>query len=134
LLEQYHQHYVPRIEFRADPASHNLRNVNVSIYSDDGLLTPPGWKVNAENDRFGRDFGVIARGPNPSHDDRMVAIIAGRSSLGTEAACRAFTDVGVITEIRNRLAAMKIEMENHKDAFWAVVSIQCSRPHRREAM
>ena len=54
----------------------------------------------------------------------MATIIAGRSSLGTEAACRAFTDVAVITEIRSRLAALKIDMEDHKQAFWAVVSIQ----------
>lgn len=124
LLEQYHQHYVPHLEFRADPVSRDIKNVNVSIYSDNALLTPPGWKLNVENDRYGRDFGLIVRGPNPSHEDQMAAIIAGRSSLGTEAACKAFTDVGVITEIRSRLAAMKIDMENHKQAFWVVVSIQ----------
>ena len=65
LLEQYHQQYVPRLEFRADIASRNLKNINVSIYSDDALLTPPGWKVNVENDRYSRDFGLITRGPNP---------------------------------------------------------------------
>ena len=63
ILDQYHQHYVPRLEFRADSASPNLKNVNVSIYSDDALLTPPGWKLNAEHDRYGRDFGLIVRGP-----------------------------------------------------------------------
>jgi hypothetical protein len=124
LMEQYHQNYVPRLEFRADPTSQNLKNVNVSIYSDNALLTPPGWSANTENDRFGRDFGIIVRGPNPSHENSMVAIIAGRASLGTEAACRAFTDVNVITEIRNRLLSLKIDLENHKEAFWAVVSIE----------
>ena len=123
LLQQYHQEYVPRIEYRADSASPSLKNVNVSIYSDDGLLTPPGWKVNVDNDRYGKDFGLIVRGPNPAHHDRQMVILAGRSSLGTEAACRAFTDVKMITDIRNRLAGMKIDMEVHTQAFWALVSI-----------
>ncbi len=124
LLGQYHQHYVPRLEFRADSASEDLTNVNVSIYSDDALLTPPGWKLNAEKDRYRADFGLIVRGPNPYHEGHMATVIAGRASLGTEAACRAFTDVTLITEMRNRLSAMKIDMEDHKHAFWAVVSMQ----------
>lgn len=132
LLDQYHQHYVPRLEFRADSSSKNLKNINVSIYSDDALLTPPGWRLNCENDRYGRDFGIIVRGPNPSHKDQMVAIIAGRSSLGTEAACRAFTEVSVIADIRSRLAARRIDMEDHKQAFWAVVSLQRSIGDGRE--
>jgi hypothetical protein len=124
LLQQYHQNYVPRIEYRADSTSLDLGNVKVSIYSDDALLTPPGWKPNVENDRHSRDFGLIIRGPNPLHHDRMVAIIAGRSSLGTEAACRAYTNVDVITKIRNRLAGMQIDMEDHEQGFWALVSIE----------
>jgi len=124
LLQQYHQKYVPRIEYRADSASPNLKDVNISIYSDDALLTPPGWKVNVDNDRYGKDFGLIVRGPHPAHLDRMIVIIAGRSSLGTDAACRAFTDLDMITEIRNRLAGMKINIEDHTKAFWVLVSIQ----------
>jgi len=124
LLQQYHQNYVPRIDFRADSASLNLKNVNVSIYSNDALLTPPGWKENTQNDRYGKDFGLIIRGPNPTHSDRMVAVIAGRASLGTEAACRAFADVDAITEIRSRLSGMKIDMEDHKQGFWALVGMQ----------
>jgi hypothetical protein len=54
----------------------------------------------------------------------MLVILAGRSSLGTEAACRAFTDVAIITELRSRLAGMRIDMENHEQAFWLLVSIQ----------
>jgi hypothetical protein len=124
LLDQYHQKYAPHLEFRADSSSQNLKNVDVSIYSDNAQLTPPGWKVNTQNDRYSRDFGIIVRGPNPFHKDQMTVVMAGRSSLGTEAACRAFTDVGVISEIRSRLAAMKIDMEKHEQAFWAVVSLQ----------
>lgn len=132
LLQQYYRNYVPRIDYRADSASPNLKNVNVSIYSDDALLTPPGWKVNVDDDRYGRDFGLIVRGPNPTHPDRMVTILAGRSSLGTEAACRAFTDIDKITEIHSRLAGMKINPEDHRQGFWALVSIQRAKGDGKE--
>jgi hypothetical protein len=124
LLEQYHQLYVPLLEFRADSSSKNLRNIKVSIHKDDALLAPHGWRVNTENDRYGRDFGIIVRGPNPFHTDQMIAVIAGRSSLGTEAACRAFTDTDIIEDIRSRLKARKIDIEEHKHAFWVMVSQQ----------
>jgi hypothetical protein len=132
LLEQYQQRWVPRIEFRADAASKSLKNVRVLIYSDDALLHPPGWKINAEGDRYCRDFGLVVRGPNPSHEKHMVAIIAGRSSLGTEAASRAFTDPNAVAEIRRRLDGLKIDLEDHKQAFWAVVSMQRSVGDEKE--
>lgn len=124
ILKKYQQDYVPRLEFRADSLSPKLKNINVSIYADDALLSPPGWKLNVEKDRYARDFGLIVRGPNPFCTDHMATIVAGRSSLGTEAACLAITDPTVIAKIRNRLAAREINMEDHKQAFYALASIQ----------
>ncbi len=54
----------------------------------------------------------------------MTAIIAGRSSLGTEAACMAFTDPAAVSTVRQRLAGLGIDLENHKQPFWVVASLQ----------
>lgn len=123
LLEQFRDRWVPHLEFRADPGSKNLKNVAVSLFSHDAMLHPPGWGVNSEGDRHYRDFGLIVRGPNPYRETSMSVVIAGRSSLGTEAACRAFTDTNTIAEIRDRLAGLRIDIEDHRQAFWAIASI-----------
>jgi len=132
LLSQFSERWVPRLDFRPDPASKNLKNVKVSLYSDGVLLHPPGYKINAKGDRYGQDFGVIVRGPNPSHPDHMSVIIAGRSSLGTEAACLAFTDTDAISKIHDRLMGLEIDIEDHKEAFYAVVSLRRAIGDERE--
>lgn len=42
ILKKYQQHWAPRLEFRADPNSSDLRNVRVSIFCDGGEVSPPG--------------------------------------------------------------------------------------------
>lgn len=74
-------------------------------------------------DRYQRDFGIIIRGQNPYNEKEMLVIMAGRSSLGTEAACRAFTDPKIIDEIRKRLSGLNVSLEDHKQAFWSLVSM-----------
>lgn len=123
LLKKFGERWVPSIDFRADPASENLQNVKISLYKDNALLHPPGWKLNVEMDRYQRDFGIIIRGQNPYHENEMLVIIAGRSSLGTEAACRAFIDPKMIDEIRKRLFGLNARLEDHKQGFWALVSM-----------
>lgn len=123
LLEEYQQRWVPSLEFRADPSSKDLRNVKVSIFSDGSELRPPGWDVASKGDRYSRDFGLIVRGPNPFDESKIMAVIAGRSSLGTEAASVAFTDPQVVSEIRQRLQGRRIDLEDHRHPFWVVVSM-----------
>ena len=124
VLEQLQQRWAPRIEFRADPNSRDLQNVRVSIFCDDEVVRPPGWDVSAKGDRYARDFGLIVRAPNPFHPENMVAVMAGRSSLGTEAACRAFTDSNAVSRINQRLAGLDIALEDHRRPFWALVSMR----------
>jgi hypothetical protein len=124
VLGEYSNHLVPRLEFRADPGSRDLRNVRLSIFCDEDLVRPAGWHINEEGDRYARDFGLIVRGPNPFSEDHMTAVIAGRSSLGTEAACIAFTDPAAVSTIRQRLAGLNIDLENHKQPFWVITSLQ----------
>ena len=97
--------------------------MNISLYKDNALLYPAGWKLNVEMDRYQRDFGIIIRGQNPYNEKEMLVIMAGRSSLGTEAACRAFTDHKIIDEIRKRLSGLNVSLEDHKQAFWSLVSM-----------
>jgi len=127
LLDELHKEWVPHLDFRPDPTSRSLRNVKVSIFSDKSLLHPPGYEINTGEDRYWFDFGLIIRGPNHFHNDNMMTIIAGRSSLGTEAACQAFIDNKAIEEIRHRLAGLRIDMEDHRQAFYALVSMERDR-------
>jgi len=124
LLNEYGTRWAPRLGFAADPAGPDLRNVALSILCDGEAVRPPGWSANAQGDRYHRDFGIVVRGPNPYHEECMAAVIAGRSSLGTEAACAAFTDPDAIAVIRQRLAAQNIDLEDHKQPFWTLVSMR----------
>lgn len=123
LLAEIGKRWVPRLECRADPLSGDLRNIKVSIVSDGITLSPPGWVLDDDSDRYSRDFGIVVRAPNPHHSDLMVAVMAGRSSLGTEAACTAFTDPESLQVVRQRLRALQVDIEDHRQAFWLLVSM-----------
>lgn len=123
VLDGFHEQWVPRIEFRADASTKSLRNVRVSIFSDSAELCPPGWALNAEGDRYARDFGLIVRGPSPFHENHLAIVIAGRSSLGTEAASIALTEPGVVKLILERLHGLRVNPEDHRQPFWVLVSM-----------
>ena len=132
LLAEYANHWTPRFEFRADESSRDLRNVKISLFHDDFPIAPPGWKQNNHDDRYFRDFGLILRGPNPFNEDRMVTLMAGRSSLGTEAACTGATDTNAIAIIRERLSGHGDQFEDHRQPFWAIVSMRRNRGDEKE--
>lgn len=135
ILAELDKRWAPALGFLADPRSPDLRNVRISLYSDGQMVHPPGWDLSDPRDRYARDFGIIVRAPNPHHEDCMVAVVAGRSSLGTEAASIAFTDPDAIQEIRRRLSGLAIDLENHKQPFWAVVSMErMLGNHKEEAI
>lgn len=124
LLEKFGKAWEPCIDFRADSASEDLKNIKVSLYIYGSALFPDGWDVNADGDRYIKDFGVIIRGQNPFHGGEMMTVIAGRSSLGTEAASRALTSPEKIDEISGRLSELGASLENHAQPFWALVSME----------
>lgn len=130
LLDKLRDCWTPHLEFKADSTSTDLRNIKLSLCKDGVSLFPNGWTVNDEHDRYEKDFGLIARVPNPyeGNDKFMVAIIAGRSSLGTEAACRAFVDPGIAKKIKGQ----GIQIEDHRQPFWALVSMRRKLGDRRE--
>jgi len=132
ILQEYAERWTPRLAFRADPGSIDVRNVGLSIFCDEDALRPPGWTIDQKDDRYARDFGIIVRGPNPYDPECMAAVIAGRSSLGTEAACFAFTDPNAVKIIQERLVPLGISLEDHKAPFWVLVSMKRAIGDQRE--
>ena len=131
-LKAFGEKWAPKFEFRADPASPSLRNVRLSLFRDSDNVKPPDWN-DGEGDRYWWDFGILVRGPNPFHPEQMFAVVAGRSSLGTQAACTAFTEPETVKEIFEHLRH-KLDIEDHRQPFWALVSMQRRRDEKEEAM
>lgn len=127
LMNEYCSRWAPRLQFRPDPACANLRNVQAAIFQDGSILQPPGWPSGDKDNRNYNDFGLIIRGPNPYHHHHMATVLAGRSSLGTEAACLAFTHVDSIYKIREILSAHRINLEDHTQPFYVLVSMKRER-------
>jgi hypothetical protein len=135
-LEAFGKRWAPKREFRPDPTSTNLRNVWVSLLGDnDVIIEPENWD-RGTGDRYYRDYGIIVRGPNPFDPDRhMFAVLAGRSSLGTQAACTAFTDTEAVKYIiETYLHPRGIDIEDHRQPFYALVSMERRHDDKEEAI
>jgi hypothetical protein len=136
-LEAFGMKWGSKREFRPDPSSTNLRNVRVSLHGDnDAIIEPENWD-RGDGDRYWRDYGIIVRGPNPFDllHRNMLVVLAGRSSLGTQAACTAFTDAGAVENIiETYLKPHGINIEDHRQPFYALVSMERSHDQKEEAM
>lgn len=115
----------PKWAFRPDSESPDLRNPSVSIWNDDGNE----WNkyktvVTRADHRLEWDYGLIIRGPNPAFHNCLFMALAGRSSRGTEACSYAVTDPGGLRKLVQALDKEGIDLDNHRDAFCAVVSIR----------
>lgn len=126
LMKEFQKKWNPKLEFRPDPDLENndLRDIRISLFQDGKPKHPDGWDMHNEQDRRVQDYGIIIRGPHPIFPDKMVVILAGRSSLGTEAACRAFTDPTVIEQIHSWLQLKKVDLNDHRQAFRVLVSMK----------
>jgi len=123
LLDAFNRKWSPSLEFKADPASTDLLDIRVMLYLNGHPYTPPNFG-NRDTDPFVRDFGVLLRGPHPFHPNSLMTIMAGRSSLGTEAVCRAATNPLHIATIKERLQRdHHIDLSDHTQAFYAIVSM-----------
>jgi len=121
LLQDFYDHWEPRLEFKADPLSKDLRNVRVRIEHDDNIYIFPGF--NQKADRREWDFGVMIRGPHPRNQDHLLMILAGRSALGTEAACHVATIPKYARIIRDKLKDQGADLNDHKQAFWVTTHV-----------
>lgn len=120
ILRELSKRWEPRIEFKADPKSSDLRNIRVMIEIDGDSYTPKNFGIG-KTDPFVRDFGIVLRAPHPADPNYMVMVIAGRSSLGSEAVSRAVTDPTHIAVIKRHLELKDVDLTNHKEPFYAIV-------------
>jgi hypothetical protein len=121
-LGDFYKQWHPRLEFKADPTSPNLRNIRLMLEINGNPYRPPSFKPS-DKDPFVRDFGVVIRGPHPADSSCVLMILAGRASLGTEAASHAATNPTFIAAIKTRLSHENVDLSDHKQAFWALVTM-----------
>jgi hypothetical protein len=132
LLARYAEELKPEIRFHADPHSEDLRHLRVALYVNKQEWKPDGWDYEPD-DHFEADFGVIVRGPKPGCPANMMTILAGRSALGTEAACTAFTTLEHVATIRQRLEGLGISLDDFTQPFLVLVSMERDKNDPREA-
>ena len=120
IMEQFFEKREPKWEFKPDPESRDLRNPKLLIR----LKGKPYKPVNTiKGGRLVWDFGLIIRGPHPIDSNYVFMVLAGRSSRGTEASCLAATDPECIGKLNKVIKENSMDLDNHKNAFCAVVSI-----------
>jgi hypothetical protein len=120
LMRDFFKNRAPHWEFKPDPESDDITNPRVIIRQDGQKYSPP----NAPSvGRTRWDYGLVIRGPHPKDARCMFLIMAGRSALGTAATCLAVTAPECLSLLNQRLNLQGINLNNHKQAFCAVVSI-----------
>jgi hypothetical protein len=136
LMDAFFARHRPSFAFVADETSRDLRDVRVALKRD-GQLCLDGLDP-AHDDRRYHDLGLVVRGPNPFSPGSMMMILAGRSALGTEAACRAAVEPHSVQSILHHLEAdasarhiPKPSLKDHARSFVAVVTMRRD-PHTRE--
>lgn len=127
IMDGFFKDRSPKWDFKPDPESSNLRNPKLLLRLD-GKLYEPVHKV--PGGRLVWDFGLVIRGPHPLYPDYMSTVLAGRSSRGTEASCLAATDSACLHKLKNGLEEENLDLDNHRDAFCAVVSIAAETGER----
>jgi hypothetical protein len=129
LMEGFFEIHRPRFTFVADEGSPDLRDVRIALKRD-GNLCMDGLDPVKDSRRVA-DIGLVARGPNPFAPTGMMMILAGRSALGTEAACRAAVEPEGVKSILQHLDAdaaarrlPKAMLGDHSRSFWATVTMR----------
>jgi hypothetical protein len=126
LLKEFNKRWSPAFEFKPDPDSREREDPTWCIEKD-------GERYDADipRDKYGtadfkHDFGLIIRGPNPFDPDHMLIILAGRRGTGTEAACRAVTDVKILGQIHAHLVSLdnRFDLSDFRTPFFAVVEMK----------
>lgn len=122
MMERFFAGRDAKWDFKPHPESEDLRNVKIVLRANGRAFLPLGWK---ETTTRRKDFGIVLRGPNPTHPRFMMTVLAGRSALGSEAASLAVTEPSCIRKLTRELVHRDINPEDHHQAFCAVVSVEC---------
>ncbi|HUT34866.1 MAG TPA: hypothetical protein VNE39_15360 [Planctomycetota bacterium] len=121
LMEGFFANRKPKWEFKPDPESREIMNPRVIVRRDGHEFRP---HVIGDPHILKWDFGLVIRGPHPMDASFMFMVLAGRSSLGTEAACLAVTDPVCLKKLDERLRFEGINADDHREAFCTIVSIK----------
>ncbi len=122
VLRKFFENRSPTWRFQVDPMSKDLMNPKVRIARNGKPhQCPTGGK---SRNRW--DYGLLIRGPHPTAPGSQFMLMAGRSALGTQAACLAATTPKHISTLKKKMEqeAKSINLQNHRHAFCAVVSMQ----------
>ena len=133
MMQRFFERREPSLTFEGGAPPNGGIYVPVEVHRDGGLYTPNGW---GRPERTERDFGLVIRGPNPRAPERLFMALAGRSALGTMAACLAVTDPQISQQLHDALGERDVDLQNHHDAWCAVVSIAAHKrgyPHGVDA-
>jgi hypothetical protein len=120
MMKHFFKNRQPKWEFKPHPESSDLRNPKLLIRLDG---EPYKLAPRESGGRLIWDYGLVIRGPHPFDSSYMLMILAGRSARGTEACCLAATDPECLQKLSKRFEEEHIDLDNHKHAFCAVVSI-----------
>jgi len=131
LLEELQQRWTPAISFVPDVDSPDLRDVRVVVRRDNEKLIPPDYR---DVPRPEWDFGIVIRAPNPYHPNRLAMILAGRSALGSQAACAAATDPKHVRTLCDALTSGKVDLDDHHQPFLAVVHMEADPKNHHQAI
>lgn len=123
MMERFFAERDTKWDFKPDPESKDLRNVKVVLRVNGNSYLPVHWK---ETHSLRKDFGIVLRGPNTARPGFMITVLAGRSALGSEAAALGVTDPECIRKLTRELVHRRIDPEDHRQAFCAVVSVECT--------
>ncbi len=120
LMNRFFEKRGPTWEFKPDPESSEILNPRVIVRRNNEKYMP---SIAGDADILKWDFGLVIRGPHPMDASHMFMVLAGRSSLGTEATCLAVTDPACLNRFDQRLKFDGIDLDDHRQAFCAVVSV-----------
>jgi hypothetical protein len=94
----------------------------VIIQGDPVLDALLAARIERGDDGTAADFGLIVRAPHPAHREHFVLIVAGRHSIGTQAACLMVTQQKLILQLERSLDNFGVVLRDTSQPFWAIVS------------
>lgn len=115
ILDEVAKNWKPRWEFVVDRDGSDLRDPWLAIEKDGNVYVPSTPK---EEHRTVSDFGLILRAPHPRDSNKIVFVLAGRTGLGTAAACITATTPEHISKLIEKCP----EIETKSRPFWAISS------------
>ena len=115
ILRELSAKWQPTWRFGVDSKSPDPRDPWLQVEKDGNVYEPADV---VGQDRKHTDFGLILRAPHPRYEHKLVLVLAGRTGLGTAAACAAATS----PELVKLLVGKGIDLGNFALPFWAIAT------------